>query len=361
MNRAQVLCAVASCALMAACSQERSSAPEPPVYDVDVAPILQAHCVSCHGDTNPAAGWIGTSFLGVIACVPTNVPATLPPDDEAPILAALQTAPHVGLLSNVEQSTLASFVAGGSPAYAAGVHDPSIIDPRSPGFHGTVLRHDEDVVVEHARLVLRQQPAIERGARDGLALGPVAVAELRGREQRVGRRGGACQKALTRKPCLDRRERALIQRQRGYRHDPTAARVGRAFSLHDMRDVHRGHGRMRAEALRSRARPRPREPFRIGGGRDGLPHRWLRARIDDPSTVLKLRRPALRAGSSFGATRGRSVQGPRSPAHGIQALTDQGTLVHGGGPLTIEVQLGASLARGDVPLRPLLPRVSRHS
>jgi predicted CxxxxCH...CXXCH cytochrome family protein len=140
VDRAPVLCAVACCALMAGCSQERASAPEPPVYDADVAPILQAHCVSCHGDTNPAAGWSATSFLGVIACVPTNVPATLPPDGLAPILVALQTAPHEGLLSDAEQSTLASFVAGGSPAYAAGVHDPSIIDPRSPGFHGAILR-----------------------------------------------------------------------------------------------------------------------------------------------------------------------------------------------------------------------------
>jgi predicted CxxxxCH...CXXCH cytochrome family protein len=140
VDRAPVLCAAACCVLMAACSQERASAPEPPVYDVDVAPILVAHCVSCHGDTNPAAGWSATSFLGVIACVPTHVPATLPPDDQAPILAALQSAPHQGLLSDVEQATLASFVAGGSPAYAAGVHDPGIIDPRSSRFHGAILR-----------------------------------------------------------------------------------------------------------------------------------------------------------------------------------------------------------------------------
>jgi predicted CxxxxCH...CXXCH cytochrome family protein len=131
---------VAVCALAAACSEERASTPEPPVYDVDVAPILQAHCVSCHGDTNPAAGWSATSFLGVIACVPSNVPATLPSDDQAPILAALQTAPHEGLLSGAEQATLASFIAGGAPAYVAGVHDPSIIDPRSAAFHGAILR-----------------------------------------------------------------------------------------------------------------------------------------------------------------------------------------------------------------------------
>ena len=140
MNPATALRAVACCALMAACSEQRANVPEPPVYDADVAPILQAHCVSCHGDTNPAAGWRATTFLGVIACVPTNVPATLPPDRQAPILAALQTAPHQGLLSGAEQATLSSFIANGAPAYVAGVHDPSIIDPRSSGFHGALLR-----------------------------------------------------------------------------------------------------------------------------------------------------------------------------------------------------------------------------
>jgi predicted CxxxxCH...CXXCH cytochrome family protein len=135
-----ILCGGACLALIAACSEERASTPVPPVYDADVAPIFEAHCVACHGDTNPAAGWSATSFLGAIACVaPSNAPATLPSDDKAPVLAALATAPHVGLLTAVEQTTLASWVAGGTPAYQAGVHDPSIIDPRSPGFHGAVL------------------------------------------------------------------------------------------------------------------------------------------------------------------------------------------------------------------------------
>jgi len=140
VSRTRILCAAGACsALITACSQDRAS-PRPPVYDVDVAPLLQAHCVSCHGDANPQAGWSASPFLGAIGCVPSNVPAMLPPDGRAPVLAALQTPPHVGLLSGAEQATLASFIASGTPAYAAGVHDPSIIDPRSAGFHGAVLR-----------------------------------------------------------------------------------------------------------------------------------------------------------------------------------------------------------------------------
>jgi predicted CxxxxCH...CXXCH cytochrome family protein len=139
LSRAPILCAGVCSAMLAACSQQRGSAPVP-VYDVDVAPILQAHCVSCHGDRDPAGGWIATSFLGAIACVsPSGAPATLPSDDRAPVLAALDVAPHVGLLEGAEQTTVASWVSGGTPAYAAGVHDPAIIDPRSAAFHGTLL------------------------------------------------------------------------------------------------------------------------------------------------------------------------------------------------------------------------------
>ncbi len=130
--------------VIAACSQDRdtTTGPVPVVYDVDVAPILQAHCAECHGngEAPPAAGWSVTTFLGTIACVqPSSAPATLPSSPRAPILAALATAPHVGLLSRGDQSTLTSWVLGGTPAYVAGVHDPSIIDPRAAGFHGTLL------------------------------------------------------------------------------------------------------------------------------------------------------------------------------------------------------------------------------
>ena len=69
MRRTRPLFAFACAALLTACSEERASAPAAPVYDVDVAPILQARCVTCHGDTNPAGGWSATSFLGAIACV----------------------------------------------------------------------------------------------------------------------------------------------------------------------------------------------------------------------------------------------------------------------------------------------------
>jgi predicted CxxxxCH...CXXCH cytochrome family protein len=126
--------------LLLCCSQERASTQAPPVFDVDVAPILQASCVTCHGTTSPAAGWSATSYLSTIACVePSGAPATLPPST-APILTALGLAPHVGLVSGGDQSTLEAWVSAGAPAFAGTVHPPGIVDPRSSAFHGTLLR-----------------------------------------------------------------------------------------------------------------------------------------------------------------------------------------------------------------------------
>jgi predicted CxxxxCH...CXXCH cytochrome family protein len=131
----------ACAALIGACSEERASTQAAPVYDVDVAPILQARCVACHGETDPAGAWSATSFLGAIACVASsNAPATLPADPRAPILAALDTEPHRGLLGEADRATLTSWVVGGTPAFHGEVHDPGIIDPRSSEFHGTLLR-----------------------------------------------------------------------------------------------------------------------------------------------------------------------------------------------------------------------------
>jgi predicted CxxxxCH...CXXCH cytochrome family protein len=141
VNGAPILRIGACLALIAACSEERASAPVLPVYDVDVAPIFQARCVACHGDTNPAGGWSAASYLSAIACVASPAtPATLPPDDRAPVLTALDVDPHRGLLTASERATVTSWVTGGTPAFHADVHDPGIIDPRSPAFHGTTLR-----------------------------------------------------------------------------------------------------------------------------------------------------------------------------------------------------------------------------
>ncbi len=138
----RVFCALVCSPLVLGCSVDRASAPLPPVFDTDVAPILAAHCVSCHGATAPAAGWAVTSFLSAVACVePSGAPAALPPTS-APILTALGTSPHQGLLSASDQSTVEAWVAAGAPAFAGTVHSPGIVVPRSRAFHGSLLRSE---------------------------------------------------------------------------------------------------------------------------------------------------------------------------------------------------------------------------
>ncbi len=123
------------------CSSPRAVPTLAPVFDVDVAPILDAHCGSCHGGDSPAAGWTASSFLGAIACVsPSDAPASLPATEQAPILAVLRTPSHSGFLDAADTATVAAWVLGGSPAFQGTVHAPGIVDPRSPAFHGTLLR-----------------------------------------------------------------------------------------------------------------------------------------------------------------------------------------------------------------------------
>lgn len=152
------------------CSANRAPAPTP-VFDQDVASILAANCTKCHGTTSPAAGWSAESFLGAIGCVsPSGDPASLPTSSAAPILSALLTAPHVALLSPTDAATLAAWVKGGSLAFQGTVHVPGIIDPRSPSFHGTLLRRQR-----WAQMLDSQNPNACGKCHDGTLSRPAAV------------------------------------------------------------------------------------------------------------------------------------------------------------------------------------------
>src|ERR1019366_6645006 len=122
--RCKAACALAAASLFTSCSEDRPTAPQPPAYVADVAPILQ-RCAACHQGDSPSGGWSATTFLGVIACVsPSGAAATLPADGRAPILAALDVPPHVGLLTAAEHGVVAAWVAAGAPAFAGTFHAP---------------------------------------------------------------------------------------------------------------------------------------------------------------------------------------------------------------------------------------------
>jgi predicted CxxxxCH...CXXCH cytochrome family protein len=162
--------ALACAGALASCDQDRTIESPPPAFQTDVAPILQAHCVSCHGDTNPAAGWSATSFLGAIGCVaPTGVAAALPSGGAAPIVSALAESPHQGLLSTAERSTLVGWASAGTPDFENGVHDPGIADPRSSAFHGATLR-----AVRWAPMLNADDPTACGRCHEGSPSGPPA-------------------------------------------------------------------------------------------------------------------------------------------------------------------------------------------
>jgi predicted CxxxxCH...CXXCH cytochrome family protein len=142
MRRAATL-AILIGAAAAACNVEREPTPLPVVFDRDVAPILEERCVRCHGGDAPAAGWSATSYLGAIGCVtPSGDAAVLPADARAPIVRALGQPSHAGFASGAERAVLTSWVEGGAPAFRGTVHDPGVVDPRSPAFHGAMLRKE---------------------------------------------------------------------------------------------------------------------------------------------------------------------------------------------------------------------------
>lgn len=125
--------------LAAACAVDRTDPPAPTWNDV--GPVLAEKCGGCHSGPNAAAGWKTQGYLDAIACVaPSENPAILPANASAPLLTALASPPHVGLLDDATRTELEQWVAAGAPAFARDVHTPDIVDPRSPAFHATTLR-----------------------------------------------------------------------------------------------------------------------------------------------------------------------------------------------------------------------------
>jgi hypothetical protein len=128
-------------ALLSSCVEDRAVDQVPPVYAVEVAPILARACVPCHSDVAPEGGWRATSYLDTIGCVGGSAdPATAPPDDRAPILTALESDAHRGVVEPAERAVLEAWVRASAPAFRGTVHPPGIVDPRSPSWHGKLLR-----------------------------------------------------------------------------------------------------------------------------------------------------------------------------------------------------------------------------
>jgi hypothetical protein len=143
---ALVLVALGACFTLT-CHEDRTDSAAP-VYRTDVQTLLKNRCVQCHGEVSPAGGWRATSYMDAISCVSNNRPATLPTDDTAPILTALNSDAHAKIaqdkpLPDGERALLANWVKLEALAFPPKVHPAGFPDPRSPDFHAKFLRDQQ--------------------------------------------------------------------------------------------------------------------------------------------------------------------------------------------------------------------------
>lgn len=120
------------------CNEARDR-PEPAVVFADIEPLLQEHCVGCHGGPLAAADYRVEDYLETIRCVPDGQPATLPPEPAAPIIAVLDQPDHVDLLAEDETQGLTNWVTEGAFPANKSTHPGQWIDPRAEDWHGAYL------------------------------------------------------------------------------------------------------------------------------------------------------------------------------------------------------------------------------
>jgi len=73
------------------CAERRDlpSAPKPPervTYETDIQPIFEQNCVSCHGETLPAANYSMTSYEAVLGNGSDGIPNAIPGDPQSLLL-----------------------------------------------------------------------------------------------------------------------------------------------------------------------------------------------------------------------------------------------------------------------------------
>jgi predicted CxxxxCH...CXXCH cytochrome family protein len=119
---------------------------EPPVVFADVDPILQEHCIECHGGPEAEADYRVEDYLTTIRCIPDpeGQPATIPVDEAvpqtAPILAVLDEENHAELLDPQQTGALTQWVADGAVPAPRSTHPGQWSDPRAEDWHGNYLR-----------------------------------------------------------------------------------------------------------------------------------------------------------------------------------------------------------------------------
>lgn len=166
--KAGALARLALLALLAgACARERAREAPRPVYEGDVAHLLELRCGGCHGEQDAGGGYRVDGYLRTLACTPSqpNTPAVQRPiadvgvdagadagtSTEAPLLAALERDDHHELLDDAERARLATWIAADAPLRDHGAHTPGILNPRSPQWHGRLAAREHFAPLRDAK------------------------------------------------------------------------------------------------------------------------------------------------------------------------------------------------------------------
>ena len=148
--------ALAACVLLlCACSERRDRGRPAPVYQGDLATLLERRCARCHAGSDATAGVRLDSYLDLFSCAtdagggdagatsrdsgPADAGAAAP---GARLLAALERTDHRDLLDAGERARLGRWLALGAPLRERGIHEPGILDPRSRDWHGRLASVD---------------------------------------------------------------------------------------------------------------------------------------------------------------------------------------------------------------------------
>jgi predicted CxxxxCH...CXXCH cytochrome family protein len=104
-------------------------------WQVEIAALVAGKCTSCHGATNPAAGYRTDSYLGTISKATAG-------DATSPLVTKVdpKTADATHAAVTDAHPQLATWTVDCDLAYAPSeIHEAGIMNPSDPNFHGTLV------------------------------------------------------------------------------------------------------------------------------------------------------------------------------------------------------------------------------
>lgn len=132
--------------LMAACSTPRSAPPPMVTWRHDVKPLLAAQCVSCHSGETPAGSYTLDTYLGTLGNGSDDTANAIAGEAKSKLLTILASGDHAGYLAADDTTRkdrldlLTRWVVDDKLAYFDSLfHEPGILDPADPQFHGRLV------------------------------------------------------------------------------------------------------------------------------------------------------------------------------------------------------------------------------